>query len=83
VAGKGVLIGEVVRAAETDGIKGGNDFKVKEDAPSKPSELHTSVADIRQCLNVDEKHRNESSPAAIEVAHVIHGGGQGSGPMIP
>jgi hypothetical protein len=83
VAGQGVLIGEAVGAVATDGVKGGNDFKVREDARSLPSELYTSVADIRQCLTGDEKHGNESSLAAVKVSCVIHGGGRGSGPMIP
>jgi hypothetical protein len=82
-ARQGVLTSEAVRVAATNGVEGGNDFKVEEDAPSLPSELHTSVTDIRQCLTGDEKHENESSPAAADVARVIHGGGQGSGPMIP
>jgi hypothetical protein len=56
VAEKGVLTGEAVGAAATDDVEGGNDFKVGEDAPSLPSELHTSVANIRQLLTSDEKH---------------------------
>jgi hypothetical protein len=82
VAGKGVLTIKAVGAASTNDVKGGNDFKVGEDAPRLPSELHTSVADIRQCLTSDEKHRNESSPAPIEVARMIYGGGKSSGSMI-
>jgi hypothetical protein len=57
-ARQGVLTSEAVRVAATNGVEGGNDFKVEEDAPSLPSELHTSVADIRQCLTGDEKHEN-------------------------
>jgi hypothetical protein len=60
-ARQGVLTSEAVRVAATNDVKGGNDFKVEEDAPSLPSELHMSVADIRQCLTSDEKHKNEGS----------------------
>jgi hypothetical protein len=35
----------------------------------------------RPCLYGDRKQRNESSPAAAEVAHMIHGRGQSSCPM--
>jgi hypothetical protein len=83
VARRGVLIGDAVKAMAANGIKGGNDFKVREDAPSTAPELHMSDTDIRPCLIGDEKSRSESSPAAVEVTCVIHGGGQGSGPMIP
>jgi hypothetical protein len=47
VAGRGVLTSEAVRAATADDIKGGNDFKVREGAPSSAPELHMSDADIR------------------------------------
>jgi hypothetical protein len=45
VSEKGVLTDEAVGAAATDSVDGGNDFKVGEDEPSLPFELHTSVAD--------------------------------------
>jgi hypothetical protein len=83
VTRKGVLTGKAVGAQAIDGVEGGNDFKVREDAPSLPSEVHMSVEDIKQCLTSDEKLRNESSPVVVEVTRVIHGGGRSSGPMIP
>jgi hypothetical protein len=83
VAGRGVLTGDAAGAATADDVEGGNDFKVGEGAPSSAPELHMSDADIRPCLTGDEKRRSESSPTAVEVARVIHGGGQGSEPMIP
>jgi hypothetical protein len=55
VTGKGVLTGEVVRAAATDGIDCGNGFHVDECAPSTASKLHTSTLDIRQSLANEEK----------------------------
>jgi hypothetical protein len=42
-----------------------------------------SDTDIRPCLTGGEKRRSESSLVVAEVARVIHGGGRGSGPMIP
>jgi hypothetical protein len=66
-----------------DDVEGGNDFKVGKGAPSSAPELHMSDMDIRPCLIGDEKRRSENSPVVMEVARVIHGGGRGSGPMIP
>jgi hypothetical protein len=66
-----------------DDVEGGNDFKVREGATSSALELHMSGTNIRPCPTGNEKRRSESSPTAVEVARVIHGGGQGSGLMIP
>jgi hypothetical protein len=38
--------------------------------------------DIRLCLIDDGKHRRKNSPASVEVAHGMHGGGRSSCPMI-
>jgi hypothetical protein len=54
VVENGVLTSEEVRATTTNDVEGGNEFNVREDAPSLTSELHKSVADIRQCLTKDE-----------------------------
>jgi hypothetical protein len=83
VAGRGVLTSEAIKAAAADDVEGGNEFKVREGAPSSALELHMSDADIRPCLTGDEKQRSESSPVAAKVASVIRGGGRGSGSMIP
>jgi hypothetical protein len=83
MAGKRGLTGMVVGAAATNGVEGGNSFKVRDGAPSLAFELHTSTADIRQCLAGDGKHEEESSPAVVEVACVIYGGRRRSGPMMP
>jgi hypothetical protein len=61
VAGRGVLIGEAVGGAAADDVKGGNDFKVGEGAPSSAPELHMSDANIRPCLTGDEKRELTSS----------------------
>jgi hypothetical protein len=82
VARRGVLTSEAVGAAVADDGTNVNGFKVREGAPSSAPELHMSDADIRPCLSNDEKQRSESSPAAVEVDHVIHGGGWGSGSII-
>jgi hypothetical protein len=83
VAERGVLTGDAVRAATVDVFKGGNNFKVREGAPSSAPELHMSDMDIRPCLTGDKKRRSESSSAAAEITRGIRGGGRGIGPMIP
>jgi hypothetical protein len=83
MAEKRGLTGEAVRAAGTNGVKGGNDFKDGEGAPSLAPELHTSDVDIRQCLAGGGKHGEESSPPTVEVACVICGGRRRSGLMMP
>jgi hypothetical protein len=83
VAGRGVLAGDVIRSAAANDVEGGNNFKVREGAPSSAPELHMSDMDIRPCLTGDEKWRSESSPVAVDVTRVIHSGGWGSGLMIP
>jgi hypothetical protein len=55
VAERGVLTGEAVGAAVIDDVEVGNDFKVRESAPSSTPELHMSDSDIRPCLTSDEK----------------------------
>jgi hypothetical protein len=55
VVRRGVLIGEVVGAMVIDDVEGGNNFKVREGAPSSAPELHMSDTDIRPCLTGDEK----------------------------
>jgi hypothetical protein len=82
VGGNGILIGEVVGMAATEGGDSGNSSKVWEEAPSSVPELHTSAMDIRLGLAGDGKQGNEHSPAAAEVVRVIHGGGWSSGLMM-
>jgi hypothetical protein len=81
VVEKGVLTGEAVGAAATEGGDGGNISKVQEEAPSSVPELHTSTMEIRPNLASDEKQENGNSPAAADVVRVIHGGGR-SGALI-
>jgi hypothetical protein len=83
MAEKKGLTGKAVGAAVTDGVEGGNGFKVKEGAPSSASELHTSAMDIRQCITADGKHGEETSPMAVDVTHMIYAGRRRSGPMMP
>jgi hypothetical protein len=73
VAEKGVLTGEAVGTAATEGGDGGNDYKVWEEAPSSVPELHTSTTDNRPGLANDGKQGNERSPVVAEVVRMIHG----------
>jgi hypothetical protein len=62
--------------AVANGVEGGNFDSVGEGSPSSVPELQGSGADIRPCLINDGKRRNEGSPAASEVVHGMHGGGE-------
>jgi hypothetical protein len=68
--------------AVADGVKSVNSGQVGEEVPSSVPELHMGSVDIRPCLISNGKHRSESSPVSVEIAHEMRGGGWRSCPMV-